>query len=65
MVANMIMMYEYAIKVDHNKFAKVSNVSQSMHGVQTCGEYDMSIEHDMCEHNQQIWRWWYKKSKEC
>ena len=22
MVANMIMMYEYAIKVDHNKFAK-------------------------------------------
>ena len=32
------------------------NVCQSMHRVQTCGEYDMSIEHDMCEHNQQIWR---------
>ena len=34
------------------------NVSQSMHRVQTCGEYDMSIEHDMYEHNQQIWRCW-------
>ena len=34
------------------------NVSQSMHGVQTCGEYDMSIEHNKCEHNQQIWRCW-------
>ena len=34
------------------------NVSQSMHGVQTCGEYDMSIEHDMYEHNQQIWSCW-------
>ena len=34
------------------------NVSQSMHSVQTCGEYDMSIEHDMYEHYQQIWRCW-------
>ena len=34
------------------------NVSQSMHKMQICHVYDMSIEHDMCEHNQQIWRCW-------
>ena len=39
------------------------NVSQSMHRVQTCGEYDMSIEHDMYEHNQQIWRCWCTKAR--
>ena len=41
------------------------NVSQSMHDVQTCGEYDMSIEHDMYEHNQQIWMCECNVSKEC
>ena len=39
------------------------NVSQSMHRVQTCGEYDKSIEHDMYEHNQQIWRCWCTKAR--
>ena len=39
------------------------NESQSMHGVQTCGDYDMSIEHDMYEHNQQIWRCWCTKAR--
>ena len=34
------------------------DVSQSMHKMQICHVYDMSIEHDMCEHNQQIWRCW-------
>ena len=76
MVGNMIMMYEDAIKKDHNKFegnaqAHISwmtweykmqqgnhNVSQSMHKMQICHVCDMSIEHDMCEHNQQIWRCW-------
>ena len=39
------------------------NVSQSMHGVQTCGKYDMYIEHDMYEHNQQIWRCWCTQAR--
>ena len=39
------------------------NVSQSMHRVQTCGEYDKFIEHDMYEHNQQIWRCWCTKAR--
>ena len=34
------------------------NVGQSMHKMQICHVYDMSIEHDTCEHNQQIWRCW-------
>ena len=29
-----------------------------MHKMQICHVYDMSIENDMCEHNQQIWRCW-------
>ena len=39
------------------------NVSQSMHKMQICHVYDMSIEHDMCEHNQQIWRCWCTKAR--
>ena len=34
------------------------NVSQPTHKMQICHVYDMSIEHDMCEHNRQIWRCW-------
>ena len=41
------------------------NVSQSMHKMQICHVYDMSIEHDMCEHNQQIWRCWYTNTRCC
>ena len=41
------------------------NVSQSMHRVQTFGEYDMSIEHDMYEHNQKIWRCWCTNAQCC
>jgi len=29
-----------------------------MHKMQICHVCDMSIEHDMCEHNHQIWRCW-------
>ena len=34
------------------------DVSQSMHKMQICHVYDFSIEHDMGEHNQQVWRCW-------
>ena len=40
MVDNMIMMYEYAIKVDHNKFAKEVNklVYHGWHGNTRCNK---------------------------
>ena len=39
------------------------NVSQTMHKMQICHVYDMSNEHDICEHNQQIWRCWCTKAR--
>ena len=39
------------------------DVSQSMHKMQNWHVYDMSIEHEMCEHNQQIWTCWYTNAR--
>ena len=51
------MTWEY--KMQHGNH----NVGQSMHKMQIFHVYDMSIEHDMCEHNQQIWRCWYTNAR--